>query len=372
MRVRRRFLVLAFIALAAPAYAQELRLPVLVPLTGPLALEGTSQRNGALLAIADAPAGLKVTAEVTDTGAAPETAVTAFERALSPGRPLFVVAPIFGTQMLALLPLAIERRVPMLTISGTAQITEMNNGWVFRFFPTDAVVKIAHASYVAEDMAMKRPAVLYQTTAYGQGGREHLVRHLERLGAPAVLEEPLGLNVRDYAASVAKIRDSRADVVVLHLHAGPTAQFIRQARALGMNLPIVAGSAMHQPATAALLEPGELAGVCAETSAAPAAGGSPALNRFRDAYRARFKEEPDAFALAQYDAVAMALLAHVRGARTQEAMRVALATEGYAGIAMNYLNDANGDMAHDAVIVCYDGTSRTPRVVKRFPGATRR
>jgi len=37
---------------AAPALAQvpEVRLPVLVPLTGFVALEGTSQRNGALLA----------------------------------------------------------------------------------------------------------------------------------------------------------------------------------------------------------------------------------------------------------------------------------------------------------------------------------
>ena len=47
----RRGAVAALAALlAAPAAAQEVRLPVLVPLTGFIALEGTSQRNGALLA----------------------------------------------------------------------------------------------------------------------------------------------------------------------------------------------------------------------------------------------------------------------------------------------------------------------------------
>src|SRR5262249_54830492 len=48
---------LVVLALAAPACAEELRIPVLVPLTGVLALEGTSQRNGALLAISHPPEG---------------------------------------------------------------------------------------------------------------------------------------------------------------------------------------------------------------------------------------------------------------------------------------------------------------------------
>jgi branched-chain amino acid transport system substrate-binding protein len=68
----------------------------------------------------------------------------------------------------------------------------------------------------------------------------------------------------------------------------------------------------------------------------------------------------------------MVLLAVARGSRTPEAMRVTLATEAYPGLAMNYQNDSRGDMAHDAIIVCYDGTSRVPRIVKRYPGPQRR
>ena len=53
---RRRSAVAALLAVlaAAPAAAQDVRLPVLVPLTGFVALEGTSQRNGALLAASQA------------------------------------------------------------------------------------------------------------------------------------------------------------------------------------------------------------------------------------------------------------------------------------------------------------------------------
>lgn len=47
-------------------------------------------------------------------------------------------------------------------------------------------------------------------------------------------------------------------------------------------------------------------------------------------------------------------------------MRDALAKGTYGGLAMTYRSDGRGNMAHSAVIVCYDGTSRVPAVVKRY------
>ena len=41
---------------AQPVMAQDINVPILAPLTGYISLEGTSQRNGAVLAIKNAPA----------------------------------------------------------------------------------------------------------------------------------------------------------------------------------------------------------------------------------------------------------------------------------------------------------------------------
>ena len=98
-------------------------MPILVPITGFLSLEGKSQRNGALLALKNAPAGLRTRAEVVDTGVAPEGAVNALERAAGRGPVMAVVASMLGTQMLAMLPVAREHKVPLVTVSGTAEIT---------------------------------------------------------------------------------------------------------------------------------------------------------------------------------------------------------------------------------------------------------
>jgi len=358
--------LLLAVALAAPVHAQEIRIPVLVPLTGVLALEGTSQRNGALLAISHPPEGVTARAEVADTGAAPELAVTALEKALDPGTPVAVVASMFGPQILAMLPIGAERKVPLITISGSVAVTEQNNPYVFRFFPSDAVVKVAQARYIVETLKKRRPAIIYQTTAYGQGGKKVLEETFAKLGATPVFSEGVDTSIKDLLPVLTRARAGDPDVLVLQLHAPSTALILKQAAAAGLGLPVVSGSAIGQPSTAALLEPKELVGVCAESASSPVSGGSPALGRFVSDYRQAFNTEPDAYALAQYDGTEMMLAAVKSGATTPEAMRQALATTSYAGLAMTYKSDGRGNMAHSAVILCYDGTSRVPRIVQTY------
>lgn len=368
----RRALAAALVAAlpAAPALAQQASLPILVPITGFLSIEGASQRNGALLAVKQAPASMRIRAEVSDTGTAPDVAVNALERAIARDKPTAVIASMLGTQMLAMLPLALESKVPLVTVSGTAGITEQKNPFVFRFFPGDAVAKVAHVRYVVEELKKRRVALIYQTTAYGQGGRAEIVANLKKLGLDPVYQEALEVTVRDMSPVINKAREQNPDVFILHLHSQPTALFVRAAGQAKLNLPIVGSSAMHQPQTAALLEPAELNGVCAESNASPVSGDTPEMQAFLKAYRDEFKSEPDGFAVGQYDGVRMVLDAISKGASTPDAVQKALASGTYLGLAMSYKSDGKGNMAHSAVIICYDGKSRTPRVAKRYDNIT--
>jgi branched-chain amino acid transport system substrate-binding protein len=359
-------LLLAALPIAALAQA-EITVPVLVPITGFLSLEGTSQRNGALLAIKNAPAGVKINSSVTDTGASPEGASTALERELGRNKVTAVAASMLGPQMLAMMPIALENKVPLATVSGTADLTEKQNPYVFRFFPGDAIAKAAHVKFVTEELKKKRIALVYQTTAYGQGGRAQIVANLKKAGLAPVMEEALDVTVKDMSAVIGKVQAANPDVVMLHLHGGPSALFLKQAVAAKLAAPIVAGSGLSQPSTAALLEPAELKGVCAETNASPvASGNSPEMDRFAAQFRAEFKTEPDGFAVGQYDAVGMIIQAALQGARTPEAVNKFLSANSYKGLAMTYKSDGKGNMAHSSVIICYDGNSRIPKIAKRY------
>lgn len=356
----------AMVFAAMPLSSKTYDIPILVPITGFLSLEGTAQRNGAVLALSEAPVGLTIRAQVADTATSPEVAVNALSRALSGDTPIAVAASMFGTQMLAMMPIAERAGVPLLTVSGTAKLTELDNPFIFRFFPGDGVVKRAQADYAVTVLKAKRPALIYQTTAYGQSGRAVLKEVLSEMGAPLVFEEALSPKVKDMLPALSRLKASGADVILLHLHSGPSALVVRQAKALGMTHPILGGSALHQPTTAALLQPAELKNVCAESASSPISESSPAFQRFTKTYQQTFGSAPDAFALGQYDGMSMMLAAVTAGADTAGKMRDWLATHRYQGLAMSYISDGKGNMAHDAVIICYDGKSRVPNIRQRY------
>lgn len=348
------------------AFAQEIKVPILAPLTGYISLEGTSQRNGAVLAVKNAPTSIKASYESFDTATAPENAINVMERALSSQNVKAVVGPILGVQMLALLPLAKENKIPLLTISGTAKVTELKNPYVFRFMADDRVAGVVQARYAFETLGKKKPALLYQTNAYGQSGREVLKEASQKSGTPLVFEEGLEVSLKDMLPALTKVRDSGADILFTRVHGGPTALILKQAKAMGLNIPIIASSTMSQQSTAALVEPSELTNVCAETTPAPLYDDRSSVQEFRSAYVKEFSLEPDSYALSQYDGVMMLLDIIKNGAKTSEEIRAKLATSTYQGLGGEYKSDGTGNMVNWGLVVCYDGTSRTPKVVKRY------
>ena len=370
-------LILILILIVLPqspsaAQTKTLSLPIIVPISGPLALEGTSQRNGALLAFDDLAASSTnpaIITDVFDSAGRPEKAVTALHRALRHRGVVAVIASIFGPDMLAMIPVAEKAKVPLITVSGTDQITGRSR-YVFRFFPADPVVKEAQARYAVQNLAARRMALLYQTTAYGQSGRTYLKQAVRNLGAEIIYEEGLSLALKDMGGVMAKVVKAQPDLLLLHLHSTPSILVLRERyrqRTQQGLMKVVAGSALHQPAVAALLPPPALAHVCAETSASPvSAMDGTDLASFRTRYRARFNIEPDAFALAQYNGMAMALTAVQSGVDSPKAMREYLAHQSYQGIESTYVSDGKGNMSRDSLIVCYDGSSRTPRIRHRF------
>ena len=87
-----------------------------------------------------------------------------------------------------------------------------------------------------------------------------MVANLKKLGVTPVYEEGVPPSAKDLTSALAKARAAGADGLLLHLHGGPTALAVRQAFELGMDLPIVAGSAMHQPTTSRIAGSGHAEG----------------------------------------------------------------------------------------------------------------
>lgn len=369
MKYASKVLAAAIIACSGAAVAQDaipLNVPLIVPITGLLALEGTSQLNGATVAIAHAPAGLKIKTETVDSGTAAEGGANALERVADGKDVKFVVAPLFGTQVLAMLPVALDHKMPILAPSGTAPLTEQGNPFMFRLYPSDATSKVAHIRYVVDELKLKKAAILYNTTGYGQSGFKFMSEYMTRAGGEIVFSEGIELGTKDISATLAKLQAAKPDVILVQMHSASIAMVVKQVAAAGIKTPVVGNTTIAMPSTAKLLSAAELNGVCGESASWLEKGKNEATDRFLNDYASKYGAPPDAYAIQQYDGLMMALVAVKSGANTPADVQKYLSTQSYQGVGTSYKSDGKGNLAHSAVIVCYDGTSQLPKLVKRY------
>lgn len=172
------FFLLAFIFVLPAAQAQQAqtyRVGILVPLTGFLALEGESQRNGALLALENPPAALKQAGialdyEVFDTGSNPEGATLAFNRLLRHKNLVAISGQFWVRRCWRSCPLPATRPSPCWLFQALPPLPNKGTLGSSGFFLGDSLVKNIQVRYAVEERKLTEPVILYQTTAYGQSG----------------------------------------------------------------------------------------------------------------------------------------------------------------------------------------------------------
>jgi len=95
----------------------------------------------------------------------------------------------------------------------------MGNQWLFRFRPNDSYSGRVIADYGVNALGKKKWAVLHSSDAFGTAGGKALSGALEKLGCPAILDQPYANQSQDFTPVVLAIKQFRRRYsrIVLHL-----------------------------------------------------------------------------------------------------------------------------------------------------------
>ena len=187
-------------------------------------------------------------------------------------------------------------------------------------------VSEADAQPLLADLAVKQGfrhiAVLYQNTDWGRTSKDVFVKAAAQRGAQVVAAERYQPTDKDFRATLVRVGDAKPDALVLISYYSDGAQIVRQARASGIQLPIIAASSAYSPK---FMELGgdSVNGVTTNTSFFPD-DPSPGVQHFVHAFEAKYHRQPDAFNAFAYDATIIAGAALRAGGLDRRAVRDAL------------------------------------------------
>jgi len=349
-------LALAFSASVASA---ELKIGAIVELSGPGAAAGVNFRDGVKMAFEEINAGdgilnEKVALSEYDSQTDPQVSRAMVQKAIDAGV-YFIAGTVFSSSTVVNMLVAKQAGIPQLTGSEAPSITSMGNPYIFRtaFGSQKGVPKMA--KYMAEEMGVKKVAVVWANTEFGKGGHVSFLKEAEKYGFEIVADIPTEQAQTDFSADVLKAKNSGADAVFVYVTEEESARFLREAQKQSIGLPMVGETTLIGHKVIELA--GDAAnGAMGHVGLTPDAN-IPALTEMVEKFKAKFNYTPDHNAIKGYTAgytikCVTELVGEANSEKIAEKMRgLTLKAADCPGVLIDVAWDDTGEMARESFFV---------------------
>jgi branched-chain amino acid transport system substrate-binding protein len=330
--------ILAALAAAAPARAAPtVKIGALFAVTGPASFLGAPEARTAQMVVEELNArgglgGAPIELLVKDTAGSPEKAVSLAKQLIEEEGVLAILGPSTSGETLAVKAIAEEGRTLLISLSAAEAIVQPLARYVFKTAQKDshAATRILQQM---QKMGIKKIAVLTSNTGFGKAGKEQLEKLAPAHGVEIALSEVYDKAATDLTAEVTKVKGANVQALVNWSIEPAQAIVVKNARQLGLTLPI------FQSHGFANVQYAKAAGPAAEGVLFPAGRlviaehlsdkdpQKAVLLAYKKAYEARFKEEASTFGGHAYDALQI-LAKAVQQAGGTDREKVRAAVEG--------------------------------------------
>lgn len=277
------------------------------PLTGPTALLGTSERDAIQIAIdevnaADGVNGKQLKLIVYDDNGSPQQAMGAVRKLIDSDGVFALIAGSISGATLPVMPLIERASIPFVaSISSNDALITPAAKTVFRVYANDTVQATNLVNY-AIATNFKKPAIIYTSNDYGIGG-EKIVRQLTASHqTPLVAAELYNEGDQDFTPQLLRIREAGADALFVWAFAAEAGIIARQAKQLGLNVPMFGGGGSGTPLflkAAGASGVGFVASfVCPDL---PETSTQPVITKYRQALSRRYNGNVPAGRPSEYD-----------------------------------------------------------------------
>jgi len=332
---------------AAPTTAPkaDLKVAVLVPLSGSVATFGQSTKEGALMAIDEWNAkggvlGRNVVAVVEDGQCKPDSAVNAANKVIDQDGVHYIIGEVCSSASIPVSKIATAKKVIQISPTSTNDaLTVGQDGqpvpYIFRACYNDSFQGQVIANFAMNNLKFKSAFVLSdQTNSYTIGLADSFEKTFTAAGGTVVGKENYTGTDTDFSAILAKVAAANPDMIFLGDYYPTVNLFYKQAKEKGITAPFMGGDGWDS----------------SDLDRAAADGGyysnhydpgdpRPEVQNFIKAYGAKYKDDkgnpkvPDALAVLGYDA-AQILLNSIQNAGADDTDKVqdAILKLSYSGV----------------------------------------
>ncbi len=279
-------------------------------LTGGTATFGKSTQKGIEMALeeinkAGGIEGKLIRIIVEDDQSKPEEAATVVKKLVTQDKVLIVLGEVASSRSLAGAPICQEGKVPMITPSSTNPKVTQVGDYIFRVCFLDPFQGEVMAKFARNTLKVNKAAILKDIkNDYSVGLAQFFAEIFKNLGGTIISEESYSEGDIDFRAQLTALKAKNPEVIFIPGYYTEVGLITRQARDLGINVPLIGGDGWDSPR---LIEIGgkALENTYYSNHYAPE-DPRPEVQKFISDFKAKYNEIPDAMAPLGYDAARIA------------------------------------------------------------------
>lgn len=213
-----------------------------------------------------------------------------------------ILGSVDGASTHIMLRVSLKLEFPIVD-SGTTDptVTETRIPWLLHDLPDDRQQGYTLANLVFKERKLKRIGIIRTQSRYARIGVEKFFDEAKRMGHVPILEVKFDRGDQDFSTQLRMLQNARVDGVVIWSEVPEAARILKQMRALGMKQPVFGPSRLCYSQII------EQAGTAAEglvtTAPLDPTRSDTKWRQFQKDYRAKFQQEPDAYAAYSFDAM---------------------------------------------------------------------
>ena len=340
---------------ATPTEPEVIKIGVFEPLTGGSAAGGQMTVEGIELANKKVSEvlGKKVELVIADNKSDKVEAANAVSRLIENDKVVAIIGSYGSSLSMAAGDIVKTAKIPTVGCSPTNPLVTIGNEFYFRVCFIDPFQGTVMANYAFTTLGLKKAAIMREINSdYSVGLSKFFTEQFVKLGGEVVATFDFQTNDQDFNAQLTNLKATDATVIFAPGNYTEVALMVKQARQLGITLPVLGGDTWETPQ---LIEIGgaEVEGIIFSTFFDKDHPLTDETKTFMEAWNKEYPgQEPAAVSALGYDAYLMAYKAMEAAgssepAKIQEALGKVKDFQGATGV-VNF--DENRNAIKDAVI----------------------
>lgn len=347
--------IIILLTISKFVFANEIKIGVLLPLTGSQAFYGKEAKNGIDLALKNFnDPKLKIKLIIEDTQSTPLEAAKGINKLITTDKVSVVIAEVISSNAIAAASIAEKAKIPIISPAATNDSVTLGKKYVFRTCFIDSFQGVVMANFATKNLRAKSAVILEDSDSdYSKGLSDSFKSTFVKSGG--IIFKVLKYSQKDtsYTAQLGDIRKLKPDVVFIPGFHQQVGVILREAKELNITAKMLGGDGWFTPELRMIAKGAEIGSFTSTHYSTDS--NEPKVKFFIENYSKKYLAKPSAHAALGYDTFNLVTNA-LKGLQNFDSEKITEAlskTKDFPGITGTITMDKNHNPIKPAVILEY-------------------